>query len=361
MVTNTDSSRMREWIGTIGLFFLSFFLCFLILEIGIRALNLAPSIILTIGHNRFVDNPKIVYELIPGTITDNGSLINKQGFKDVDFIEKKPPNTVRIAMIGDSITQGLCVATDKTFSAQLAKILNARALELGNKTHYEVMNFGVGGYNLGAEVETLRTKVVKYDPDIVVLNLFFNDNEPIPGLGLIFLDEKIKISNKQRLWLYEKYCRKSRSFWRKFERIVLYKSRLYIYLIWKLSGIDAVKKYTTQFYHASFDNKNDDTFYTDLSEIRTLQARYGFKFIVCLHSHLFTGEHANNKVFAKTLEEFHFPYFHVFEYYKNENIKPEAIQLHKNETMHPNVLGHSIIAKAMLSELKKNGFIDNVM
>jgi hypothetical protein len=51
----------------------------------------------------------------------------------------------------------------------------------------EVLNFGVPGYNLDQEIETLRSRVLRFDPDVVVLAFCLNDLEGIFSyeLGLV--------------------------------------------------------------------------------------------------------------------------------------------------------------------------------
>jgi lysophospholipase L1-like esterase len=332
----------------------------LLLEIIVRVFNLAPQVITDIGPFRFADNPEIVYEFIPGSYID-GSIINKQGFKDSDFVTEKPKNVVRIAMLGDSITQGMNVPLGKTFSDQLEKMLNLKAAEIKSKTRYEVMNFGVGGYNLGAEVETLKTKVIKYSPDIVVLNFFHNDNEPLPGIQLFFQDCTI-IDNQEKEFLYKKYYSGRNSIWRNFQRNILYKTKFYPFLVWRINNLSTNKfkflAYTKKYHNSFVDNKKDNVFYAHLSEIAALKERNGFKFLICIHPHLLTGQHPNNKKFAEAAKEFNFPYFNMYEYYKKEQIPAGSIQILKEDTCHPNELGHIIVARAIFSELKKNGFID---
>lgn len=328
-------------------------------EIVVRVFHLAPQIISNIGPFRFIDNPKIVYEFIPRSYIDN-SVINNQGFKDTDFIKEKAKNLVRIAMIGDSITQGMHVPLGKTFSDQLEIILNQRALEIKSDLKYEVMNFGVGGYNLGAEIETLKTKVIPYQPDIVVLNFFHNDNEPFPGIQMLFMDTPI--GDKQRVLLYKKYYSQRNSIWGRFKRGVLHKSGLYNFLFYAINNIDKDKLRLFAFrklYHNSIvKDEKDAVFYSGLSEIMALKNKLGFHFIICIHPHLLNGEHPNNKKFSEAAQAFHLPCFHMFEYYVKENIPPKSIQINKDDVCHPNELGHLIIAKAIFTELKKYGFID---
>ena len=75
--------------------------------------------------------------------------------------------------MGDSTTAGNGVPDlDKTYTKQLEKLLNTH-----NTTgiHYEVLNMGVGGYHTMQEIETLRVKGLKYNPDLVLVTFCVND------------------------------------------------------------------------------------------------------------------------------------------------------------------------------------------
>jgi len=329
-------------------------------EYTIRKLKLAPEVIYQIGNIRFVDNPRMVYEYVPGSRIF-GSIINRQGFYDSDFTLEKPKNLIRIAMLGDSITLGVFVPLGKTFSDDLEKLLNQGSQKISSPLRYEVMNFGVGGYNLEAEVEVLKEKVLPYKPDIVVLNLFYNDNEPIPGVNFLFVENSYKLTEQQQILLIKKYVYNRNSPFRWFERNVLYKSKLYLFVVYRLSSLRLDREKLSKVRRIDGSNlKNMECVYRCFREIDKLKQQYGFKFLICIHPHLLYYEVPNNLKFAYIAGEFNFDYFHMVNYYKKENISPMALQLKDppNDICHPNEYGHSLIAKAMLLELKKHNFID---
>ncbi len=348
---------LKDFIGKMSLILSACVFILFFVEIVIRLFFPTPMVINNIGPFRFVTNPKIIYEFIPGTLIDS-SIINHQGFKDMDFIREKPRNTIRIAMLGDSITQGMNIPIGKTFSDQLENLLNKRTVEKYSNLRYEVMNFGVGGYNLEAEVETLKTKALDYSPDIVVLNFFHNDNEPVPGMSFIANNE---INENQRMRIFKKYYSSRNTIWRFAKRNVLYKSKLYLFLIDRIRNFNRDRVNMLLFFRNNYNSiaSGDDNFYEELIEIEKLRKKFGFKFLICLHPHLLTGEHPNNFKFEKVAKLFNLPTFHMSDYYKKETVTADSIQMNKTETCHPNELGHSIIARAIFYELRKNGFIDN--
>ena len=104
--------------------------------------------------------------------------INSAGLRDREHAVAKPPDTIRIALLGDSYCEALQVPLEQTFWWQLQQKLEG--CELFKGKHVEIINFGVSGYGTAQELITLRQKVWQYSPDIVILlmttNNDFSDN-----------------------------------------------------------------------------------------------------------------------------------------------------------------------------------------
>jgi hypothetical protein len=98
--------------------------------------------------------------------------INRAGLRDVDHEEGYKPDAVRIAFVGDSNSAALSVPLQDTFIKVCERQL-ARSGVFGNK-RVETINFGVLAYNLAHEWLTLKTRVWKYHPQIVVVPLAMN-------------------------------------------------------------------------------------------------------------------------------------------------------------------------------------------
>jgi lysophospholipase L1-like esterase len=339
------------------LIFISVAIALGVSEYAVRKFRLAPETSLREGNIRFVDNPRMVYEYIPGAFV-GPSRTNKQGFYDFDFILEKSKNLVRIAMLGDSITQGAFVPLEKTFSKRLEEYLNQRARSQQLLTRYEVMNCGVGGYNLEAEVEVLKEKALLYKPDIVVFNLYFNDNESVPGIDLLFVGNYSRLTEQQQFAVVKKYVEDRNSFVRWFEINVLYRSKLYLFLVCRSGFLKAKLSKLRNIHGRNLDDMQG--IYRGFKEIARLQRDYGFKLLICMHSNLFFRENDNDLKFASMAESFNFFHFGMFPYYRNEGMAPESFQLkdHPKDVCHPNELGHALIAKAMFFEFKKHGFLD---
>lgn len=161
----------------------SLVLAFVIMEIVVRILDVTPKPLtpLPIPSYRLSENPIIGYEYRPGykpsnkpyDLSHQGFAINNIGFRDYEYKETKPKGTYRIIVLGDSTTAGNGVQDiDKTYPKQLEKHLNR---DNNTDLHYEVLNFGVGGYHTMQEIETLRIKGLKYSPDLVFVTFCVND------------------------------------------------------------------------------------------------------------------------------------------------------------------------------------------
>ncbi|MEZ4298762.1 MAG: SGNH/GDSL hydrolase family protein [Polyangiaceae bacterium] len=101
-------------------------------------------------------------------------VINSDGNRDREHTLEKPADTLRIAIIGDSFPAAYSVSMEKSFWGVMEKKLGECGALGGRKV--EVLNFGVGGYGQAQELLMLRSRVWKYDPDIVLL-AFFGGND----------------------------------------------------------------------------------------------------------------------------------------------------------------------------------------
>lgn len=97
--------------------------------------------------------------------------INSHGFRDLNRVIKKDKNTIRIALLGDSMIAAREVEIKKTAGQLLEKRLNQK---LGPKTgkKYEVLNFGVPGYGLDQMHLNWDQYASKFDPDFVFIYVF---------------------------------------------------------------------------------------------------------------------------------------------------------------------------------------------
>ena len=123
---------------------------------------------------RVSDNPVLGYVLRENhrdpdaNLHDSWPVINSHGQRDIERDLAKPPGTKRILVLGDSVVQGNGIRElDNTISRRLELLLQNHGVE--------VLNFGVSGYCTRSEVELLKEKGLRYDPDLVILLFVSND------------------------------------------------------------------------------------------------------------------------------------------------------------------------------------------
>jgi len=97
---------------------------------------------------------------------------NAQGFRGpADFSVTKPADTYRIAVLGDSFTEGLYVDDTETYVAQLQQKL---ARTPGAKK-WEVMNFGQTSYSPLLYWQLYEHRVRTYKPDMIIVAIDNSD------------------------------------------------------------------------------------------------------------------------------------------------------------------------------------------
>ena len=114
--------------------------------------------------------------------------INSAGLRDREHAIAKPPDTVRIALLGDSYCEALQVPLEQTFWWQLQEKLESCPQFAGK--HVEIINFGVSGYGAGQQLITLQQKVWQYSPDIVML-LMTTNNDVSDNMRVLKKTDKI--------------------------------------------------------------------------------------------------------------------------------------------------------------------------
>jgi len=93
--------------------------------------------------------------------------LNKLGFHDSMRETKKPANTVRIAVLGDSMVEALQVPLESTATQLLENKLNSVKL-FGDK-ECQVLNFGVSAYGVGQYLLMYQKYASKFSPSYVFI------------------------------------------------------------------------------------------------------------------------------------------------------------------------------------------------
>lgn len=153
-----------------------------------------------------VPNAKFYYEPIQGVylhqkpwqdsvtkITINSDTLNER----FDYEIKKEKNTIRLLSLGDSFTYGDNVNTTENWSEQLEDTLKEQC---SNEFKFEVINLGVGGYDLEYGLIRFITRGAKYNPDMVIWTI----TDPLRLNEQIF-ERQERLSQLPKLELIKKY------------------------------------------------------------------------------------------------------------------------------------------------------------
>ena len=179
-------SKLKNLGVNLGLTLGGLFMGVVIGEIGLRAAKIEgyPKIgdLVDSAPTHFhTADPNLGWKLKPGVSGEwNGEgasfvQVNSEGLRDREHTKAKPPNTLRVAVLGDSFTEAIHVPVEQTFWSKLERKLgNCKAVK--GRKNVEVINFGVQGYGTAQELMMLRKKVWDYSPDIVILAFFIGND-----------------------------------------------------------------------------------------------------------------------------------------------------------------------------------------
>ena len=165
--------RLRGWLGNLILLLCSLSTMLLLCEFVVFRYIFIPDDVL---HNVTIDK---VVRYVPNTRAvmrhPDGSTslitINAQGWNSTkpDYPLAKTPGVARVAIVGDSYVHGGFIDVDKGFPEILEQDIALR----GGKA--EVFRFGIDGAPLSQYLHVVRSEVVKYKPDVVVIPIIHND------------------------------------------------------------------------------------------------------------------------------------------------------------------------------------------
>ena len=164
---------MRQWWGKILLALVGLIMALILVEVGLRLLG--------IEYPNFYDyDPHLGNKLRPGVkgrwLTEGGGYvsINSDGLRDREHDISKPPNTLRIAVLGDSFTEAMQVNREEIFWAIMEKDL--RGCKNLQGRNIEVINFGQSGFGTTQELLALKHRAWKHSPDLVLLAFFVGND-----------------------------------------------------------------------------------------------------------------------------------------------------------------------------------------
>ncbi|HKI79750.1 MAG TPA: SGNH/GDSL hydrolase family protein [Ignavibacteriaceae bacterium] len=129
--------------------------------------------------------------------------VNKFGYLGPAYPKNKDKEVIRIALVGDSYVEG-----NYLFDRQHYRYLLEKKLSMLIDKKVEVLNFGVGGYNLRDIYINFKKRVLEYNPNIVIIfiregNFLQKDANPGPNLelknGSLKIEYKYKNTKQYKL------------------------------------------------------------------------------------------------------------------------------------------------------------------
>jgi lysophospholipase L1-like esterase len=162
-VVVAKSTRPRHWLKTLVLIVVWQILALLVVELVMSSAGIGEEEIFRLDKEigfTHIPNKRIYWKQEgPGVL----SYFDSDGMREPNLKIAKPAGTYRVAVLGDSLVEGLQSPIEKTFGYRVGQ-------DLSEKLHrpIEVLNFGNSGYSTAQEYLQLK-KVWKYSPDLVVL------------------------------------------------------------------------------------------------------------------------------------------------------------------------------------------------
>ncbi len=120
---------------------------------------------------------ELFWKLVPGH-SSGQVVINQEGFRSKERTRPKPDGTLRIVVLGDSVTFGFNVAEKETYAYKLAQYLSDRSFQRPGWRYRrtEVINAGVPGYSSWQGRKLYEMVVRGYEPDLVIAMFGYNDH-----------------------------------------------------------------------------------------------------------------------------------------------------------------------------------------
>jgi len=247
---------------------------------------------------------------------------NSRGARGPEYEVPKPSSVFRTVIVGDSFTMGSGVDEEDTYSARLQGRLDAND---SNRKH-EVVNLGVGGFNMDAIVARLRLQGLRLQPDLVVYGWTYNDIE-----SSVYRKTSSPIAPAVTGLLFEKLAR---------DRITAVRDMFY----------PATDSYVAELDQNYFRNDAAWKIFTEgLDNFALIASSERVCAVMLLH----TGLYSLNRfhpfqrfydVVAEAAEERGIYVVRTFDRYKG--LEPKSMWIHPTDS-HPNAEGHRILADAL--------------
>ncbi len=128
----------------------------------------------------YVPDAQLFWRLKPARVIESffapKANINRYGFRGGDSQVSKPIDCSRIVALGDSGTFGWEVSDSQAYPQQLREILSSKY----QSRKFDVINAGVPGYTSLQGLRLMRSHVMAFRPDVVLICFGGNDGDLLP-------------------------------------------------------------------------------------------------------------------------------------------------------------------------------------
>lgn len=338
--------KMKEASKNIVTFCITLFVLFVILEIVLRVFIIgAPLENSGDQLHILLEDSERTWGLNPdanGVQSGGAFSINSFGFRDKEYSPTKPDETLRIAVVGDSVTFGKGVDQDKTYAKVLERKLNGDCTQ-----HIEVLNFGVYAYNTFREYAAIKEQVMHFNPDLIVMLYVLNDPELDIDLGLNktvkqkSLVERVREGLTNNVYTYQFLARIYFA-----SQALNQNLSLNILSYYPMIHSDEFAGWT----------RVVDTF----GELHELSVREDVPVVIFMQPELYRLErdYPFLDIHEQVIETAHangLRAFDLYPYFKGKRTR--SLRVHNFQDRHPNDEGHDIIAHGMLSTLREEQIV----
>ena len=337
-----------NFLKTLFLAFIGFVFSCGLCEVAIRITKLAPDISPIVVNKPWGDFETHQYKSINYLPRIGSKDINSSGLRDREFNLNKTRNTFRVLVIGDSVVYGLCYRPNHLplghrVTEKLEKLLDLQAKVKGIDTKFEVYNFGVSGFNAEQEVDLLELKGLQFKPDLVIQVYCLNDDTEMSAEIDTLKNESQSVNKK----------------WNKIKKFQ--ESKLGQYLLWshfyrliyqRMNALSDSKEEQAQIVE---DERLGTIVIRAYDKLKTLSEMYGFKVMIVnqplIVDALKYQEEWEHQRTEKMANERGFDYIDILPAYR-EKFGSILDPISCGDILHPNELGHQMLADAIFNKLK---------
>jgi hypothetical protein len=338
--------KNKNLLLNIGLLILVLIICFVVLEIATRI----------IWDDNLTDYPPDIYqsdENLGYKYTHNfqGSFIsqdgkelsfstNSKGLRDEEHSYEKEDDIIRILTLGDSVTFGAGVSLNESYT----KILEKDLKDSGRNV--EIINTGVGGYELDQEYIYYVSEGYKYNASIVLYGIVLNDIQQV-NISKV-MQEKQNINQKSGFRIFIRdHC----------------KSCKFIYSVIKNSQENR-DEYNQLYFESIYSYWENESLYgryeKELFSLKEEVEKNGGKLVLVVFP--YTEQFVNSQDFGnlpqEKLKEFANQNNLVLVDLKDDLDSSEYLSHYLvKDDVHPNSEGHKISAEKIYKELLANEII----